>query len=138
MPAFNPQGFGSGFDGGVNTPASGSGAFYSGAFGAGFDGGADTTAGTGGAFNSAGFGGGFYGGVNTATGGTGGPLSSEDIAAIAAAVRAELAPELAQLTKVSKIHGVGVPLVVTATSRTAGDLSQTISTTGGTTTVSAA
>jgi hypothetical protein len=54
------------------------------------------------------------------------------------AVRTELAAELAQLTKVSKIHGVGVPLVVTATSRVAGDLSQTISTVSGTTTVSAA
>lgn len=56
---------------------------------------------------------------------------------IAAAVRIELAAELAQLTKVSKIHGVGVPLVVTPTTRTAGDLSQSISTVGDTTTVSA-
>lgn len=56
----------------------------------------------------------------------------------AAAVRADLTPELTQLTKVSKIHGVGVPLVVTPTSRVAGDLSQTIATVGDTTTVSAA
>lgn len=69
-----------------------------------------------------------------ATGGTSGPTAAE----VAAQVRAELAAELAQLTKVSKIHGIGVPLVVTATSRVAGDLSQTISTVSGTTTVSAA
>jgi hypothetical protein len=68
------------------------------------------------------------------TGGSTGPTAAE----IAAQVRTELAAELAQLTKVSKIHGVGVPLVVTATSRVAGDLSQTISTVSGTTTVSAA
>jgi len=68
------------------------------------------------------------------TSGSTGPTAAE----IAAQVRLELATELAQLTKVSKIHGVGVPLVVTATSRVAGDLNQTISTTGGTTTVSAA
>lgn len=58
-------------------------------------------------------------------------------AQIAAQVRAELSAELAQLTKVSKIHGIGVPLVVTPTSRTAGDLAQTITTVGDTTTVSA-
>jgi len=40
--------------------------------------------------------------------------------------------------KVAGVIGVGVPLVVTATSRVAGDLSQTISTVSGTTTVSAA
>jgi hypothetical protein len=57
---------------------------------------------------------------------------------IAAQVRNELATELALLAKVSKIHGVGVTLVVTPTSRTAGDLSQTITTVGNTTTVSAA
>lgn len=68
------------------------------------------------------------------TSGSTGPTAAE----IAAQVRLELATELAQLTKVSKIHGVGVPLVVTATSRVAGDLNQTISTTSGTTTVSAA
>jgi hypothetical protein len=59
-------------------------------------------------------------------------------AGVSSAVRTEITPELAQLTKVSKIHGVGVPLVVTPTSRVAGDLSQTIGTVGDTTTVSAA
>ncbi len=54
---------------------------------------------------------------------------------LATAVRIELAAELAQLTKVSKIHGIGVPLVVTPTSRTAGDVAQTITTVGDTTTV---
>lgn len=57
-------------------------------------------------------------------------------ATIASQVRTELTPELTQLTKVSKIHGVGVNLVVTPTSRTAGDLTQTITTVGSTTTVS--
>lgn len=60
-----------------------------------------------------------------------------DLIALAAAVRAALETELLQITKVSKIHGIGVPLVVTPTSRVAGDLSQTISTAGDTTTVSA-
>lgn len=64
----------------------------------------------------------------------GGASASE----VAAQVRVELAAELEQVTKVSKIHGVGVPLVVTPTSRTAGDLSQAIATVGDTTTVSAA
>lgn len=67
------------------------------------------------------------------TSGSTGPTASE----IAAQVRSELAAELAQITKVSKIHGVGASLVVTPTSRTAGDLAQTISTVGSTTTVSA-
>lgn len=57
---------------------------------------------------------------------------------IAAAVRIDLAAELLQLTKVSKLHGVGVDLVVTPTSRTAGSVSQTISTSGDAVTVSAA
>ena len=70
--------------------------------------------------------------TGTATGGSG-PSAAD----IAAAVRADLAAELAQLTKVSKIHGVGVPLVVTPTTRTAGDLVQSITTVGDTTTVSA-
>lgn len=70
--------------------------------------------------------------VNTSGG------SGSTAAEIAAQVRIELAEELAQLTKVSKIHGVGVPLVVTPTSRTAGDVSQTVTTVGDTTTVSAA
>lgn len=71
--------------------------------------------------------------TGTATGGSG--LTAEEIAA---AVRTELAAELQQLTKVSKIHGVGVPLVVTSSQRQAGDLVQTITTVGDTTTVSAA
>lgn len=71
--------------------------------------------------------------ITTAQGGTG-PTAAD----IAAAVRADLAIELAQLTKVSKIHGVGVPLVVSPTSRVAGDLVQSITTVGDTTTVSAA
>jgi hypothetical protein len=68
------------------------------------------------------------------TSGSTGPTAAE----IAAQVRTELAAELAQLTKVSKIHGVGVSLVVTPTSRTAGDVAQTVTTVGDTTTVSAA
>lgn len=79
---FNPSAFGSGFAGGADTAASGSGAFYSGGFGSGFAGGVDGTAGTGGAFDSAGFGSGFYGGADT----TPGTLSRADIDAIAAAV----------------------------------------------------
>lgn len=70
--------------------------------------------------------------VTTAQGGSG-PSAAD----IAAAVRAEIATELAQLTKVSKIHGIGVDLVVSPTNRMAGDLLQTITTTGDTTTVSA-
>ncbi len=68
------------------------------------------------------------------TSGSTGPTAAD----IAAAVRASIATELAQITKVSKIHGVGVDLVVTPTSRTAGDLLQTITTTSNSTTVSAA
>jgi hypothetical protein len=58
-----------------------------------------------------------------------------DVSALAAAVRAELATELAQVTKVAKLHGVGASLVVTPTTRVAGTVSQTISTDGTTTTV---
>jgi hypothetical protein len=58
--------------------------------------------------------------------------------ATAAEIRAELSAELTQITKVSKLHGVGVDLVVTPTTRTAGDLAQTIATVGDTVTVSAA
>lgn len=71
--------------------------------------------------------------IGYSSSGSTGPTAAD----IAAQVRIELANELAQLTKVSKIHGVGVPLVVTPTTRTAGDLSQSISTVGDTTTVSA-
>ena len=108
MPAFNPQGFGSGFDGGADTPASGSGAFYSGGFGAGFDGGIDTS--------------------------SGGPLSPADIAAIAAAVRASMSAELSAMLEVWRIHGLDAtaPLQVTPTSRVAGSIAQTIGGDGAT------
>lgn len=64
--------------------------------------------------------------------------SSITASEVAAATRTELTPELTRVTKIAKIHGVDVPLVVTATSRDAGDVHQTISTVGDTTTVSAA
>lgn len=80
--------------------------------------------------------------VETGVSGLTGPesaqlLSIPSAAATAAATRTELAPELARITKVAKIHGVGVDLVVTPTSRTAGDLAQTVTTVGDTTTLSA-
>ena len=56
-------------------------------------------------------------------------------AANAAATRTELAAELAQVTKVAKLHGVGAALVVTPTTRVAGSVSQTITTVDTTTTV---
>jgi hypothetical protein len=56
-------------------------------------------------------------------------------AANAAATRTELAPELAQVTKVAKLHGIGASLVVTPTTRVAGTVSQSITTEGTTTTV---
>ena len=71
--------------------------------------------------------------ATTAVGGSGPSADS-----IAAAVRAALTTELTQITKVSKLHGIGVPLVVSPATRVAGDLSQSISTVGDTTTVSAA
>jgi hypothetical protein len=43
-----------------------------------------------------------------------------------------------QLRKVAQLHGVGATLVVTETTRTAGDVSQTITSTEAQTTVSAA
>lgn len=61
-----------------------------------------------------------------------------DLTALAEAVRLELSAELDRITKVAKLHGVGVSLVVTPTTRTAGDLVQTISTEGDTVTVSQA
>ena len=64
-------------------------------------------------------------------------ISVVTAADIANAIRTDLTPELTQITKVSKIHGIGVNLVVSPTTRTAGDLVQTISTVGSTTTVSA-
>jgi hypothetical protein len=59
---------------------------------------------------------------------------------VADAVRAELAVELARLLDLAKINGLvaGTSAVVTATSRTAGDVSQTISEAAGTVTVSRA
>lgn len=69
---------------------------------------------------------------------TSGSAAGPSAADIATQVRAELAAELSQLAKVAKIHGVGVALVVTPTTRDAGDLHQTIATVGDTTTVSAA
>jgi len=68
------------------------------------------------------------------TSGSTGPTAAE----IAAAVRLELAAELVQIAKVSKLHGIGAPLVVTPTSRSAGDVVQTISTAGDTVTVTQA
>jgi hypothetical protein len=58
-----------------------------------------------------------------------------DAVLLARAVRAELATELAQADKVAKLHGVGAALVVTPTTRVAGSVSQTITTTATTTTV---
>lgn len=65
---------------------------------------------------------------------TGGGSSPVDIAA---QVRVELAAELAKVLDLAKIHGLvpGTNLVVTPTSRTAGDVSQTISDAAGTVTV---
>jgi hypothetical protein len=48
------------------------------------------------------------------------------------------AAQAGQLRKVAQLHGVGAELVVTETSRTAGDVSQTIVTTPTQTSVSAA
>lgn len=62
--------------------------------------------------------------ATTAVGGSG-----PSAASVAAQVRTELAVELLRITEVAKIHGLvqGVNLVVTPTSRTAGDIAQTIS-----------
>lgn len=62
-----------------------------------------------------------------AVGSAGGALTTADIAA---AIRADLAAELATITKVGLLHGVGADLTVTPTSRTAGAVTQTITTTG--------
>lgn len=58
-----------------------------------------------------------------------GTFAVPSAASIAAQVRTELAAELLRITEVAKIHGLvqGVNLVVTPTSRTAGDIAQTIS-----------
>lgn len=67
------------------------------------------------------------------TSGGGGPSASE----VADAVRVELAVELARLLDLAKINGLvtGTPATVTATSRTAGDVEQSISEAGGVVTV---
>lgn len=59
---------------------------------------------------------------------------------IAAAVRSELAVEMARLLELAKINGLvpGVPSIVTETSRIAGDVAQTITEAGGAVTVSRA
>jgi hypothetical protein len=60
-----------------------------------------------------------------------------DYASMADAVRDELQSELARIIELAKIHGlvIGADLTVTATSRSAGDVAQTIANAGGTTTV---
>lgn len=70
------------------------------------------------------------------TSGSAGPTADQ----IADAVRAELATELARLLDLAKINGLvpGTDAVVTATGRTAGDVSQTIIEVDGTVTVSRA
>lgn len=57
--------------------------------------------------------------------------------AISSAVRTELQIELLRIVEIAKLHGLvlGTDLVVTETTRSAGSISQTISTAGGTTTV---
>ena len=74
--------------------------------------------------------------IGYSTSGTSGPSASD----IAAAVRAELAVEMARLMDFAKINGLvpGVPAIVTDTSRTAGDVAQTIAESGGAVTVSRA
>lgn len=59
---------------------------------------------------------------------------------IAAAVRVELAAELLRIMRLHKIHGLeaGMPLVVTPSSRVAGDVAQSISAAGDTVTVESA
>ena len=71
--------------------------------------------------------------ITTAVGGSGPTAAS-----IAAQVRVELAVELERLTKLSKLSGIDATLVVTPTSRTAGDVSQTIAQVGETVTVTTA
>lgn len=60
-----------------------------------------------------------------------------DYSAMADAVRTELQAELTRILELAKIHGlvVGTDLVVTATTRAAGDIAQTISEAAGTVTV---
>ncbi len=54
---------------------------------------------------------------------------------IAAAVRLELAVELVKISDLAKLSAIGAKLTVTPNSRTAGDISQTISSVGSTTTI---
>ena len=70
--------------------------------------------------------------ATTAVGGSG-PSAAD----IAAQVRQELSAELLRISEIAKLHGLvqGAPLVVTPTSRTAGDVAQTVNTAGATTTV---
>lgn len=64
-------------------------------------------------------------------------VAAVDYDQIAAAIRSELAYEMARLLDLAKINGLvpGVPATVTETSRTAGDVAQTISESGGAVTV---
>lgn len=66
---------------------------------------------------------------------TGGTSEAPTTDQIAAAVRSELAIELARLTKLAALSAIDATLVVTPTRRTAGALEQSISTVGDTTTV---
>ena len=70
--------------------------------------------------------------ATTSSGGSG-PSAAD----IAAQVRQELSAELLRISEIAKLHGLvqGAPLVVTPTSRTAGDVAQTVNTAGATTTV---
>lgn len=60
-----------------------------------------------------------------------------DVGAVAGQVRLELAAELLRIIELAKLHGLveGVPLQVGPTTRVAGDVVQTITEAGGTTTV---
>ncbi len=53
----------------------------------------------------------------------------------ASATRTELSTELARITKLAKLSGIDATLVVTPTARSAGDITQTVTTVGDTTTV---
>ena len=68
------------------------------------------------------------------------PTTAERERSIIAAIRADLTSELSNITEIAKLHGLlpGIDLVVTPTSRTAGDVVQTVATAGSTTTVSRA
>ena len=72
-------------------------------------------------------------GLQTVVSGSG--VTEQDKLDIAAAVRTEIAVELARLSKIANLHAIDATLVVTPTSRVAGSVSQTIATVGDTTTV---